>query len=71
LPITAKNTACPTPIASVATSDYLPRATSNNTATLSTSVGISVQTSRNYDHKFHSQLGLVGHLRIHRTETDE
>ncbi|VDM05284.1 unnamed protein product [Schistocephalus solidus] len=71
LPITAMNTTRPTSTTSVAPSDNLPHATSNTTATLSTSDRVSVQTCRNYDLKFPSDLGLVGHLRIHCTEIGE
>ncbi|VDL88831.1 unnamed protein product [Schistocephalus solidus] len=68
---TAMNTTCPTPTTSVATSDYLPPAISNTTATPSTSDGDSVLTCPHCDRTITSRIGLVGHLRIHRTETKE
>ncbi|VDL96304.1 unnamed protein product [Schistocephalus solidus] len=52
-----------------ATSDYLPPATS--TTTPSNSDGDSVLTCLHCDRTFTLHLGLVGHLRIHRTETGE
>ncbi|VDL93841.1 unnamed protein product [Schistocephalus solidus] len=70
-PITATTTTCPTPTTSVATSDYLPPAISNTTAAPSTSDGDSVLTCPHCDRTFTSHIGLVGHLRINRTETGE
>ncbi|VDL96117.1 unnamed protein product [Schistocephalus solidus] len=67
----AVNITFPTPTTSVTTSDYLPPATSNTTAAPSISDGDSVITCPHCDHTFTSLIGLVGHLRIHRTETGE
>ncbi|VDM02028.1 unnamed protein product [Schistocephalus solidus] len=64
-PITATNTTCPTP----ATSDYLSPATSNTTTVPSTSDEGPVLTFPHCDRTFTSHIGLVCHLRIHRTET--
>ncbi|VDL91063.1 unnamed protein product [Schistocephalus solidus] len=69
--ITGTNITRPTPATSVATSDYLPPATSNTPATRSTSDGESVLTCPHCDRTFTSGIGLVDHLRIHRTETGE
>ncbi|VDM05087.1 unnamed protein product [Schistocephalus solidus] len=70
-PIPALNTTLPTPTTSVATHDYLPPSFSNTTATSSVMDGDSVLTCPRYDRTFTSHIGLVGHLRIHRTETSE
>ncbi|VDL86330.1 unnamed protein product [Schistocephalus solidus] len=70
-PITSANTTCPTPTTSVSTSDYLTLAIFNTTAAPITSDGDSVLTCPHCDRTFTSHIGLVGHLRIHRTETGE
>ncbi|VDL97695.1 unnamed protein product [Schistocephalus solidus] len=67
--IMATNITGPTPATSVATSDYLPPATS--TTNPSTVDGDSVLICPHCDCKFTSNVILVGHLRIHRTETGE
>ncbi|VDM03861.1 unnamed protein product [Schistocephalus solidus] len=60
-------------LGSLATSDYLSPATSNTTTTTrpSTSDGDSVLTCPHCDLTITSHIGLVGHLRIHRTATGE
>ncbi|VDL95545.1 unnamed protein product [Schistocephalus solidus] len=65
-PTTAMNTTCLTPTTSVATSDYLPPATSKTTTAPSTSDGDSALTCPHCDHTLTSHIGLVCHLRIHR-----
>ncbi|VDL88937.1 unnamed protein product [Schistocephalus solidus] len=67
----ATNTTCHTPATSDATSEYFPPATSNTTTTtaLSTSDADLVLTCPHCDRTSTSHIGLVGHLRIHRTET--
>ncbi|VDL93169.1 unnamed protein product [Schistocephalus solidus] len=66
--ITMTSTTCPNP----ATSDYLPPTTSKTTTTdPSISDGDSVITCPHCDRTFNSHISLVGHLRIHRTETGE
>ncbi|VDL99002.1 unnamed protein product [Schistocephalus solidus] len=61
-PITSKNTTCPTPTTSVATSNYLPHATSNTTTVPNTSDGDSLLTCPHCDHTLASHIGLVGHM---------
>ncbi|VDM03609.1 unnamed protein product [Schistocephalus solidus] len=68
--LTPINTTCPTPVTSVATSDYLPLATSNTFAP-STNDGVSVLTCPHRNRIFTSSISLVGHLRLHRTKTYE
>ncbi|VDL90391.1 unnamed protein product [Schistocephalus solidus] len=58
--VTVKNTTCPTPATSVATSEYLPSATSNTTTATSTSDGDSVPTCPHCDRTLTSHIGLVG-----------
>ncbi|VDL94436.1 unnamed protein product [Schistocephalus solidus] len=70
-PITVMNTTCPTPATPIATSDYLPPATSPTTTAPSTSSGDSALACPHCDRIFTSHIGLVGQLRIHCTETDE
>ncbi|VDM04458.1 unnamed protein product [Schistocephalus solidus] len=53
----------------VATSDYLPTATSNTTTAPSTRDGDSVLTCPHCDRTFNSHICLLGHFRIHRKET--
>ncbi|VDL94345.1 unnamed protein product [Schistocephalus solidus] len=56
----------------VATSDYLPPSSSNTTITTpSITDGDTVLTCCHCDRTFTSHIGLLGHLRIHRTETGE
>ncbi|VDL93143.1 unnamed protein product [Schistocephalus solidus] len=69
--ITATNTTCPTPTISVATLDFLSPAIFNTIAAPSTSDGDSVPNCPHCDRTFTSHIGLVGHLRLYRTETGE
>ncbi|VDL92027.1 unnamed protein product [Schistocephalus solidus] len=57
-PITATNTTCPTPTTSLATSDYLPPATSIATIAPSTSEEDSVLTCPHYDRTLTSHIAL-------------
>ncbi|VDM01550.1 unnamed protein product [Schistocephalus solidus] len=59
--ITMTNTTCLTPTTSVCTS--------NTTTAPSTSDGDSALTCPHCDRTFTSHIGLIGHLRLHRTET--
>ncbi|VDL93741.1 unnamed protein product [Schistocephalus solidus] len=70
-PIKATNTTCPTPTTLVSISDFVSPATSNTTTTPGTSDGESVITCPQCDRTFTSSIGLIGHLRIHRTQTGE
>ncbi|VDL94865.1 unnamed protein product [Schistocephalus solidus] len=63
--ITATNTTCPITANSVATSNYLP--TASSTTAPGTSDGDSVPTCHHRDHTLTSHIGLDGHLRMHRT----
>ncbi|VDL90434.1 unnamed protein product [Schistocephalus solidus] len=67
-PVAATNTTGLTPTTSVATSNYLLSATFSNT---SNSNGDSVLICPHCDRTFTLHISLVGHLRIHRTETGE
>ncbi|VDL95814.1 unnamed protein product [Schistocephalus solidus] len=68
-PVPATNITCPTLTISVATSDYLPPATSNTITAPSTSDGDSVLNCPHCDRTFTSHIGMVTHLRIHGTQT--
>ncbi|VDL94951.1 unnamed protein product [Schistocephalus solidus] len=70
-PITAINNTCPSPTTSLAASDYLSIAISNTIAATPISDGNSLANCPHCDCTFTSRIDLVGHLRIHRTETGE
>ncbi|BHF85795.1 hypothetical protein SprV_1002896800 [Sparganum proliferum] len=53
------------------TNDHDTLASTNTTTTANTDYKVPVYTHPNYDPPFTPHIGLVGHLRIHRTETGE
>ncbi|VDM03643.1 unnamed protein product [Schistocephalus solidus] len=67
----ATNTTCLTPTTSTATSEFLLPATSKTTNAPSTSDTVTILTCPHCNRTFTSRIGLVGHLRVHCTETGE
>ncbi|VDL91823.1 unnamed protein product [Schistocephalus solidus] len=76
-PITVATTTCPTSVTTVTTSNYLPPDTSSfsfsstTTTVPSTSDGDAVLTCPHGDRQFTPHIGLLRHLRTHRTVTGE